>query len=130
MSGIGSLLVFIISLFKKEAYWKINKFDWICGVLSILALILWYITKNPAIAIIFSMFSGFFATIPTLIKIWKYPETENSIAYAGGLLSALTSFAAITTWNFTSMAFPVFLTISNIILISLIERKRFFKKRS
>ena len=128
-SGLVPLLVFIISLFKKEAYWEINTFDWVCGTLAILALILWYITKSPAIAIIFSILSGIFASLPTIIKAWKYPETESSIAYIGGLLSALSSFAAIEVWNFASLAFPINLVAINAILLSFIEHGRLFKRR-
>lgn len=53
MVGLSSLLIFFISLFKKEAYWKITKFDCFCGLLSILGLILWLITEKPILAIIY-----------------------------------------------------------------------------
>jgi len=129
MMGVGSLLVFIISLFRKNSYWKVNKFDYICGILSVLALVLWYITKEPIIAIIFSILSDFFAAVPTIIKAWKYPETESSSAYIAALLSALTSFAAIKVWNFESLAFPCYLVIFNISAIFLIERGRLFKRK-
>ena len=129
MSGFGSLLVFVISLFRKEAYWKVNTFDWGCGILSVLALILWYITKNPEIAIVFSILSNMFASLPTMLKSWKHPATESSIAYIGGLLSAATSFAAIEIWNFASLTFPTYLVLNNLTLIFLIEHERFMKKR-
>jgi len=114
-------------LFVKNSYWKISKFDYTCGIFSILTLVLWYITKNPAIAIIFSILSDFLATVPTVIKAWKHPETETSIAYITGLVPTLTSFAAIEIWNFTSVAFPSYVVIIDIIIIVFIERKRFLK---
>ncbi|MCX8074191.1 MAG: hypothetical protein N2749_01210 [Clostridia bacterium] len=127
MSGFNPLLILIVSLFKKEAYWKITKFDLSCGFFSVLALILWYITKNPIIAIIFAILSDFLAAIPTIIKAWKHPKTEASSVYAAGLFSAFTSFAAIKMWDFASLAFPTYLIIANILIILSIERKRFIK---
>lgn len=129
MAGFGPLLVFIISLFKKEAYWKLQRFDYYCGSLSALALILWVITKEPIIAIVFSLASDLLASIPTLLKSYKNPETESSSAFLGGLLSAATSFFAIEKWNFPSLAFPIYLVLMNILIISSIERNRIFKRK-
>jgi len=58
MSGFGTLLVFIASFVNRKAYWKLEKFDYICGACSVLALVLRWITKEPTIAIIFSIISS------------------------------------------------------------------------
>lgn len=128
MAGFGPLLVLIASFVNKKSYWKLEKFDYLCGAFSILALILWGITKEPVIAIIFSIMSDGFAGIPTLIKSWKYPETETASAYIAGLFSAITSFFALKILNFTVIAFPIYLIIANSLLISAIYRKRIFNK--
>ena len=127
ISGFGPLLVLLSSFANKEAYWKLEKFDYVCGACSILALLLWWITKNPTIAILFSILSDFFACIPTLIKAWKHPETENPDAFTYGFFNSLTSFAAINVWNFSSLAFPVYLTIANIALSYAVLRKKIHK---
>ena len=127
ISGFGLLLVFLSSFANKEAYWKLEKFDYVCGACSILALLLWWITKNPTIAILFSILSDFFAAIPTLTKAWKYPETENPDAYTYSLFNSLTSFFAISHWNFSSVAFPAYLTIANIALAYAVLRKKIHK---
>ena len=127
-AGLGPLIVLVVSLFKKDAYWKITKLDYGCGILSLLALILWYITKDPIVAIIFSIASDGLASIPTLLKSWKHPETEDSIAYFTGLLSACTSFAAVSgEWSFATIAYPVYLIIATGLTTIFIERKRISK---
>ena len=127
MAGFGPLIVLILSFFRKEAYWKIKKLDYGCGALSALALMLWYMTKDPVIAIVFSIACDMLAFIPTLIKSWKYPETEDSIVYATYLLSACTSFPIAKRWDFPTLAYPVYLIISSLLLVLLIERRRLFK---
>jgi hypothetical protein len=128
ISGFGPLLVLLASFVNKKSYWKLEKFDYLCGLFSILALVLWVITKEPAIAIILTIASDGFAAIPTLIKLWKYPETETADAYTAGLFSSLTSFVAIRAWSFTSVAFPVYLVMMNSFLILAIYGKRIFKR--
>lgn len=127
MSGFGPLLVFIASFVNKNSYWKLEKFDYFCGFLSLLALIFWGITKIADIAIVFAIASDGFAAIPTLIKSWKYPETENATAFTTGLFSALTSFAAIKTWIFSAYAFPMYLILANTSIVIAIYRRKLFR---
>ncbi len=129
MAGFAPLLVFIASFINPNSYWKLEKFDYICGTFSFLALILWGITKDANIAIIFSIASDFSAGIPTLCKSWKYPETESVMIFVAGLFSSLTSFFAIKLWNFSELAFPIYLNIMNSLLILAIILPKYFKKR-
>ncbi|MCX6798118.1 MAG: hypothetical protein NTX66_02820 [Candidatus Falkowbacteria bacterium] len=124
MSGFGSLLIFIISFVNKKSYWKLETFDYWCGFFSLLALILWGITKQPIVAIIFAMISDFFAAVPTLAKAWKHPETENAAPYLAGLFNALTSFAAVKMWGFTELAFPIYLILIDSSLALAVIRKK------
>jgi hypothetical protein len=126
-SGFVPFLIFLASFVNPKAYWELRPFDYICGVFSVLALILWYLTKDPNIAIVFAILSDGFALIPTLVKSWKYPESESVVAYSTGLFSAITSFAAMKAWNFSELAFPTYLVISCAVLVYAIERKRFKK---
>jgi hypothetical protein len=127
MSGFGPLLVFIASFVNKKSYWKLEKFDYLCGLCSVLALVLWGITKQPTIAIIFAIASDAFAAVPTLIKSWKYPETESTGPYTTGVFNSLTSFAAIKIWNFSALAFPIYLVLVNSSLFLTVYRKKLIK---
>ncbi len=128
MSGLGPLLVFISSFVNKNSYWKLERFDYWCGFLSILALLLWYITKMATVAIIFAIASDLLAGIPTIIKSWKYPETENIGPFTTGLFASLTSFAAVKIWDFSSLAFPIYLIFMNAIIAFAIYRRKIFSR--
>lgn len=121
MSWFGPLLIFIASFANKKSYRKLGKFDYICGVSSALALLLRRITKNPSIAIVFAIVSDALAAIPTLIKWLTHPQTESVAAFFGWLFSASTSFFALRTFGFTELAFPIYLVITDILLISSIS---------
>lgn len=127
MSGFGPLLVFIASFVNKNSYWKLEKFDYLCGFLSLFALVLWGITKIPEVAIIFAIVSDGFAAVPTLVKSWKYPETESTWPFTTGVFNSLTSFAAIKIWNFSALAFPIYLVIVNISITLAIYHSKIVK---
>lgn len=128
MSGFGPFLVLLASFANKKSYWKLEKFDYLCGLFSLLALILWGLTRDPLIAIIFAVLSDVFAAVPSLIKSWRYPETETVNVYATGLFNALTSFAAISAWTAASLIFPIYLVVIDLSFVLAVGRKRFRPK--
>src|SRR4030067_2242535 len=85
MSGFSPFLVFTASFFSKKAYWKTSSFDYLCGALSGLAIVLWYLTNVPNLAIIFAIISDALAAVPTLTKAWRNPETESSWPFIVGI---------------------------------------------
>lgn len=127
MSGFAPLLVFIASFINKKSYWRLEPFDYACGLCSFLALALWGITREPLIAIIFAIASDGFAAIPTIIKSWKHPETETVAAYTTGAFNALTSFFAIKIWAIAEFAFPIYLIFINSALIFAVYRNKINK---
>ncbi len=122
-----SLAVFFASFVNPRAYWKLRSFDYVCGTLSCVALVMWLAMREPNLAIIFSIASDALATMPTIVKSWKSPESESGFVYIGALAATLTSFAGVQSGLFSEYAFPVFLVISNSALIFAVYRHRFFK---
>lgn len=125
MSGFLPLLILMASFFNPKAYWKLGKMDYVCGVLSLLALILWGLSSNPSIAIVFAIMSDGIAWWPTMLKSWRRPETESAFAYATGMFGAMTAFSAIHEFNFTNIGFPLYLIVANALLVFAIKRDRF-----
>jgi len=124
MSGFSPFLIFTASFVTKKAYWKLASFDYVCGVLSGLALILWYVTKDPNVAIVFAIASDGLASIPTLTKAWNYPETESAWPFIVGVFNASTSFGAATMWAFSEYAFPLYLIAINVTLSLTVYNKK------
>jgi len=123
MAGFSPLLIFVASFAVEGAHWKLAKMDYGCGLLSILALVFWAVTSDPDIAIVFAILSDALASVPTFTKSWKYPETESAWAYLVGAFGGLTSFLAITAWTFAQYAFPAYLVIVSILMVSSIYHK-------
>lgn len=125
MSGLSPFIIFAASFISKKAKWALTSFDYACGVLSVLALVLWYATKDPNVAIVFAIASDALASIPTFTKAWNHPETEIAWPFIVGVFNAATSFSAITVWTFAAYAFPAYLIIINFILFLALYKKFF-----
>lgn len=123
-AGFCPFMIFIASFIGRQGTWKLGRLDWICGGLSLLALALWLLTRNPNVAIIFAILSDAIAALPTYRKCWTNPETETIWAYAGGVVSALSSFLAVKEWTFPETAFPLYLTVLCLSLSLLVLRKK------
>jgi len=121
--GLCDLAVFVVSFVNPKAYWKLQLLDWACGLCSVLALVLWAITKEPNYAIIFAILSDGLAAVPTVVKAWQHPETESGFVYITSFISALTSFAAVRTWSFAEIGFPIYMLGINIVLVLTVYRK-------
>ncbi len=127
MAGFCPLLVVIASFFNKNAYWKTTKFDVLCGILSFVAIIIWFTTKNTVLALMFAIMADLFAGIPTIIKSWKHSETETISVYAFGILNQITTIFIITNFSFQNLGFPIYLILINITLILGIKKKFFIR---
>lgn len=127
MSGFGPLLIVIVALVYKKGFWKITKLDIICGVLALLALVIYVITNKLGISILFAILSDGLAAIPTIRKSWKFPESESAISYTAGIISNTLALLVIDKWIFSIYSFSVYLIIINIIIIFSIYRKKIFE---
>lgn len=125
----SAFLILFASFANKKAYWKLEKFDWYCAGLSLVGLLLWQITKNPNMAILFAIFSDMAAAFPTLVKSWKHPETETASFYVAAAVGAATSFFALEDYSFAEITFPLYLVVIDLVLAGFIYGRPHWIKR-
>lgn len=120
MVGFGPLLVVSASLLNKQAYWKISRFDVVCGGLSLLALALWAITRSGDVAIALSIAADLLAAVPTLVKAYREPASESHTVFAVGAISAAITLLTVKVWSFASYGFPLYILLICIVFTTLI----------
>ena len=123
MAAFSPAIVFLASFLNKKAYWKIGKLDISCGILSILGVVLWQLTSIGNLAIFFSIMADFLAALPTVVKSWFEPETENYIPYLTSAMSALITILTIKIWNFETGAFSMYILIMMSLIAILVKFK-------
>ncbi|HEX5797046.1 MAG TPA: hypothetical protein VFX86_01500 [Candidatus Saccharimonadales bacterium] len=119
--GLMPLIIFITSFLNKKAYWKITRFDWICGILSAAGILAWLATGNGNLTIIFSMVANFFAWLPTLVKAFRVPDSESWLAYFNGALASFLTLLTVGQWSFASVALLIYFTISCSVTFALVK---------
>jgi hypothetical protein len=123
MVGFGPLLIFVGSFINRKSVWRLSLFDYVCGGLSLLGLVLWLLTRQGNIAIIFSIAADGLAAVPTLAKSFTEPESESSYVFGLGATSAAITLLTIDNWNFAHYGFPLYILIICLILFGLIQFK-------
>lgn len=124
LAGFLPLLVFIASFLNKNSQWKLTSFDLTCGAFSILALLVWGVADSPRTAILLAAIGDGFAAIPTIVKAWKFPETETGVTYITSLVSLLLVLPSIPIWHIENASFQIYLLVVNFILIVAVYRKK------
>ncbi len=128
MAGFGPLLIFLASFVNSRAYWKLGVLDWTCGALAVAALVLWRLTNDPSIAIVFAILADGLALLPTAIKSWKYPETETGFSFLMSFINVCIGLSIAQVWNFAEVGFLLYLLIADGLPVIFIYRHGFFSR--
>lgn len=123
VAGFLPLTVFIASFVNKKAGWKVTRFDFSCGALSLVGLLFWYVTKSGNIAILFSILADGLAALPTLVKSFNYPETESAWPYFMSTIFGILALLTVNEWNFATAGFPLYITLVTLTIFSLVQFK-------
>ena len=124
MSGFASLSFIVTALVVKNGYWEIKKFDLICGLLSLSALVCYVITHNLGISILFAIAADTLAYFPTIKKSYSNPETEDNSIYVAGILNHIIALLVLQNRIFTNYAFSFSIIFWNSVLLLVIYRKQ------
>jgi len=121
-AGFTPFLILLASFLNKKAYWKTEPRDYYLMMAAVGGIILWALTDNPNLAILFSLLADFLAGLPTVLKAYRYPQTESWIAYAISTLGFGLGVLAIPSYTFENVAFITYLFILNATLAVLSSR--------
>lgn len=127
LAGFFPLIVFIASFFNPKSYWKLTAFDFICGICSVFALLAWWKTSSPQVAILLAALGDGFASIPTIRKVWTNPETETGFTFMASLIAGILVLPSILVWNIENSAFQIYLLVCNATILLAIYRNRIIR---
>lgn len=127
---LGPLIVLLASFSNHKSYWRLRRSDYLCGLLSVLGLVLWLAFNDGNIAIILNIAADLAAGAPTLIKSFRHPETESAEAYWVAIINAGITLLAIKNWTVAHYGFPVYIFLVNVIFVALIQYKLGLKYHS
>lgn len=112
--GLGfTVCVAITILAFRQGEKTITLSDWVAFGGALLGLILWQLTDNPLLAIIFVILSDLLAFIPTFRKSYHKPHEETFVSWVFSSLKYLLALVAIQSYSLTTVLYPLYLSLSN-----------------
>lgn len=99
-----------------------SRLDMYCLVVGVLALILYVVTGNGLLAILFGVAADLIGYIPTFVKTWHKPKSEDPTFFIiEGIASLL---AIIAIWELRpDILFPAYFVLCSVTVVLLIYRK-------
>ncbi len=127
IAAFGTIVIFLMSI--KNGMGGRSKFDFVVLGVALTALGMWILVGNSLAGLLMSILAGVMAYIPTYIKSWEKPKTEDWFFYLIYALASVFSILSIREFTLAKLVFPVFLALSNGTLIFIIVlRKNLLKK--
>lgn len=121
---LGPLLILGASFANPKAYWKLGKVDYFFGAWALLGIVLWQLSGEGEIALIFAMIGELLAAIPTMIKGWKAPQSETPITFGLCAVASLITLLTVDDWQFIEYGYPLYLMIHCLVLYGLVVYRK------
>jgi hypothetical protein len=122
VTGLMPFVVLAAALARSHVALRFSKIDISCASIAVAALGLWLATGEGAVAMTLSILAGLCASLPTLLKGYRQPETERSTPFVAGVIAACITLLTLPQFTFESTAFSVYLILSNSLLAVVIMR--------
>ncbi|MBD0690872.1 hypothetical protein [Streptomyces sp. CBMA123] len=108
--GLGPLLVCLCALSRPELRsTRPPPAELCCAGLCVGALVGWWLTADPDTALALSILADGCAALPTVVKCYRYPETEERTAYTLMAVSAAVTLLTLSAWTFAAAGFSCYL---------------------
>lgn len=119
--------VFLLSF--KYGTGDITRFDFACLVLAILSVVLWVVTDDPVMAVVFATIVETISFLPTLRKTWWAPDTESVASWFINVFKHALSVAAVSEFSVVTVLYPAVLVVLNLLLaVEIVYRRKSMKK--
>ena len=120
VTGLITIFIAIISL--KKGSRDITTSDTIIFIFALLAIIPWWLMKDPTLSIVTLTIIDAIAFVPTFRKTIKDPESETLSSYVIHASRHSLSILALSTYNLATYIYPVVVALCNMIVIGIIVK--------
>jgi hypothetical protein len=121
----GPLITAILSLRYGYAEW--TKLDTVCIVAAVISIIPWVLSDNANATLIINLLIDMIGSVPTLVKTFREPETEDLLAWVFFFVANTLQLFAIEMWNLASL-YPVYLFVLATSMVLFILRGKIVAK--
>lgn len=113
-SGLSAVVCFIVTFLSlRNGNKEIKLLDWISLAGASLALVLWFLTREPLLTVILITIIDIFGFIPTFRKAFDRPYEETLVQYLLASFKWIFAIAALSSINLATLLFPLTLSLMN-----------------
>lgn len=114
----------VVILGLKYGIAKFSFFDIMCQLGALLGLLFWLVFNSPTIGIVVPVIIDFIAALPTWKHSWQEPAEETWQTFLIGVFAPIFTIASLTRFNTASLLYPLYLTLANAIIVSIVLGRR------
>ena len=123
-SGVGPLVVVVSAVLSSHGRARLGPFDGACGVLALAALGVWVGLGEAPLAVLVAVAADAIAAVPTVIKAWREPASENVGFYALVGTGAAITLLTIRSAEPASWAFAAYVLVLCLVLVGVLVVRR------
>jgi len=120
----GFLAVAVASLRYGEGATRLHALDRVCLGGVVIGAGLWWRLRSPATGLFVVMGVEFLGLIPTIVKSYLRPWTEDRRAWCIAALASLLNLFALDSWSTPPAAYAVYVALTNAFVAGLLLRPR------
>jgi len=120
MAGLGPAIVVATAVVTRHFHARWTLLDTVCGVLAVIALIGWLAADSPAIAVVLAVVADGLVLIPTVVKAWGDPSSENAWFFVAIGVAATITLLVLSERTVTSAGFAVYQLSACTILVAIL----------
>ena len=124
---VGPLIVAILSIWYGYTEW--TRVDKVCLLIAIISIVPWVLSKDATITLVINVLIDASGAIPTLVKTYKEPETEDLTAWAIFAIANTLQLFALSYLDITVL-YPAYLFFLATGMVVLILRGRFLSPKT
>lgn len=103
---------------------QLGPFDAVCAVIAVTALGIWLGLGQAPLAVIFAVAADAAAALPTIVKAWRDPDSENLLFYVLAATAATITLLTISSWEPASWAFAGYILALCVLLVGIVSMRR------
>lgn len=121
----NNVIIFTLSLRKDSGYGGVTPVNVIGLVLAVMGILLWVVLSAPLFALVSVLIAEIIGVLMIIVKSYRQPQTETISMWVLGIVASILNILAVGKFDFVLLAFPVYLFVANVAIVSaiLIGRK-------
>ncbi len=122
LTSVACLAIFSVAIFKGDT--KASRFDKLLLALALVSFAMLFVIEDKTLALCITLFATLLGFAITLRKAYLKPNEETAKSFALNALKFLPAIAALNSFTFLTVAYPLTAGLANAAVVAVIYLRR------